>query len=1347
MNIQRKSKFRPFVEARDFARSLNLNSNVEWIEYCKGDSKPSDIPANPRVKFPNEWAGWGDWLGNGKDRVKYRKFEEARAFVKNLDLKKHSEWVLYAKSPNKPKDIPIRPESVYKTNWVSWNDWLGNEKQKVDYLPFEEARDFARGLNLSSSSKWKAWIKTNARPNNIPMSPEKVYKTQWNGWDDWLKTGRKLSRTPYLDFESAREFARSLGLKKYKEWEDYCKSGKKPINIPATPSSTYKTHWIGSADWLGNGMDRNYLSFEDARNFVQNLNLKSTQEWQNYCNSGRKPSNIPSYPRHIYEDWIGISDWLGTGKKVPTKIFANFNDAKNFVADLGLETVEDWLLYVKSGKKPDNIPSSPATHFKLQWNGWKDWLNVTRKYRSFSEARKYVRGLNFTGQKEYRDWCKSAKKVADIPSKPEGIYKSEWISWGDWLGNGNVYSPPVLQFTVARAYVRSLKLKNIDEYIAWTKSDTRESNIPTAPDRKYKNEWISWGDWLGFYSSWTKTALIGFIKSLYPILPHLDPSELYSILRNNNCLNAIEQLGEDSPLKRLINNTLHGDIEGIEQTFAEIEKLDTLVSDEEILADTPISEHEIKEEIIPTELDAEKLPKLSPTQTLDNLDHLENVLGISDEETIEFLINKALGRLWGQVLRSNTPDEEIKSIRAHAGATYSTQVRDRYLEQYSGATSLTIPAGYAFKKNNELIKPNLMQRLVAYRLLTENRIGNWSGTGAGKTLGAILGSRVIDAKLTIIIGLNNTILDEKSGWASEIKNAFPNSNILIKEKRGVVYSEIQPNYLLLNYETFQLNDSLAIVDEIIDKHKVDLIVLDEVHSAKSRNQIESKRRTLINYLLLKTSEANPDLRVLGMSATPIVNSLDEAVSLIEMIKGREYNELDTAPKLSNALAIHEQLVINGIRFVPNYAIELKETPIEIVDNSITSELQSIGKGQVLQIEISLLKSKLTTIIDLCKSGTIIYSIFVDEIFDIIANAVKASGLRVARFNGDDKTGIELFKQGKVDVLIGSSALGTGVDGLQYVCNRLIITSLPWTSAGYEQLLGRIYRQGSKFTEVEVFIPQVTLTNNGDTWSWDKQRLARIKYKKTLADAAVDGTVPEANLASPTLMLTEAKKALNDWVARLESGQVYELSRKELKVPLPPEAITKAIHKYGDFSAMNQRFNSSKSTTMHDRLVTDPEEFYLYHSLYREARETWSEVPYQVIAEQLNKRPDWVIGDFGCGEALLSKSLRNKVYSFDHVAINPSVIACDMTHTGLDAEILDVAVFSLSLMGVNWEDYLKEAFRLLRNGSLLKVSEPASSWAENNYASLKQGIESAGFELLGEPRLSSKFIYIDAIKPL
>ena len=698
-------------------------------------------------------------------------------------------------------------------------------------------------------------------------------------------------------------------------------------------------------------------------------------------------------------------------------------------------------------------------------------------------------------------------------------------------------------------------------------------------------------------------------------------------------------------------------------------------------------------------------------------------------------------------MRSKSPLDEIGSITYHQSSGYSLRVKEEYLEQYRGASELPIPEGYAFNKNGELLHPNLMQRLAAYRVQRDYRIGNWSGTGAGKTLGAILASRVIGAKLTIIIGLNNTILGEDTGWAGDIKNAFPSSNILIKEKKDISFSKVQPNYLLLNYETFQLDNSKSVVDEILENHQVDLIVLDEVHSAKSRDQVESRRRMVINYLLQRAAELNPELRVLGMSATPVLNSLDEAVSLLEMIKGIEYLDLGTSAKLSNALAIHEQLVINGIRYVPNYSMELKEVPIEIVDNAVADDLKKIGKGQIAQVEITLLRSKLSTIISLCKPGTIIFSHYVESIFDELSDAVKAAGFKVARFNGDDKTGIELFKQGKVDILIGSSALGTGVDGLQYVCNRMIIVCLPWTSAGYEQLIGRIYRQGSKFNKVEVFIPQVVLSNNGENWSWDKQRHARIKYKKTLADAAVDGVVPEANLASPNLMLAESKRALDEWLARLESGEIREVPRKTLKVPLPKDAIESGIHRYGDFSLMNQRFNTSKSSTSHERLVKDPEEFYLYHSLYREARQTWSEVPFEVIAEQINKRPDWVVGDFGCGEALLSKSVRNKVYSFDHVAINPSVIACDMSNTGLDGEILDVAVFSLSLMGVNWQDYLKEAFRMLRPGGLLKISEPASGWDKDNFIELKKGIEIAGFQLLGDAKLSSKFVYFDAAKPL
>src|SRR5262245_7281622 len=232
---------------------------------------------------------------------------------------------------------------------------------------------------------------------------------------------------------------------------------------------------------------------------------------------------------------------------------------------------------------------------------------------------------------------------------------------------------------------------------------------------------------------------------------------------------------------------------------------------------------------------------------------------------------------------------------------------------------------------------------------------------------------------------------------------------------------------------------------------------------------------------------------------------------------------------------------------------------------------------------------------------------------MIRERLTRKGFRVAVFNGKDKSGVELFKRREVDILIGSSALGTGVDGLQYVCDRLIIACLPWTSAGYEQLLGRVYRQGSAFHNVEVFIPQVVLRNGADEWSWDRQRLARIHYKKTLADAAVDGIVPEAKLASPGLMLEAAKRALAIWIDRLTNGGPREVLRPILRVPLPPEAVTDGVARFGDFSTMNARINSSRSETTHLRFQKKPDEWFLYHTLYREARSTWP--------EWLKRRPD------------------------------------------------------------------------------------------------------------------------------
>lgn len=115
-------------------------------------------------------------------------------------------------------------------------------------------------------------------------------------------------------FTEAREFVRVLALKNVKEWESYCKSGKKPADIPVNPDRVYD-EWKDYGDWLGTGtvatQDRQYRPFEQARDYARSLGLKNMKEWVQYCKSGNKSDNIPASPHVLYEkDWKNYPDWV-----------------------------------------------------------------------------------------------------------------------------------------------------------------------------------------------------------------------------------------------------------------------------------------------------------------------------------------------------------------------------------------------------------------------------------------------------------------------------------------------------------------------------------------------------------------------------------------------------------------------------------------------------------------------------------------------------------------------------------------------------------------------------------------------------------------------------------------------------------------------------------------------------------------------------------------------------------------------------------------------------------------------------------------------------------------------------
>ncbi|HVY49527.1 MAG TPA: hypothetical protein VHB21_26725, partial [Minicystis sp.] len=255
-------------------------------------------------------------------------------------------------------------------------------------------------------------------------------------------------------------------------------------------------------------------------------------------------------------------------------------------------------------------------------------------------------------------------------------------------------------------------------------------------------------------------------------------------------------------------------------------------------------------------------------------------------------------------------------------------------------------------------------------------------------------------------------------------------------------------------------------------------------------------------------------------------------------------------------------------------------------------------------------------------------------------------------------------------------------------------------------------------------------------------LHRLEYKKSIADAAVDGVVPEGNLRTPA----QAQQDIMRWLERLEDGAVETISRHKIVIPLSgePAEVKRRIAAYGDFTRINNRWYASSSQKTHARLEANAEEWAHYHTLYREARKSWPVIPFEEEIRWLEQRDPLIVGDFGCGEAIIAERVgaKHDIRSFDHVAINPNVIACDIAAVPLDDATLDLAIFCLSLMGANFTDYVREAHRCLRLDGHLHIWEPASYF--DDVDGFCDGLSRVGFEVM-EPRKQGAFMRIRAVK--
>jgi ribosomal RNA-processing protein 8 len=156
-----------------------------------------------------------------------------------------------------------------------------------------------------------------------------------------------------------------------------------------------------------------------------------------------------------------------------------------------------------------------------------------------------------------------------------------------------------------------------------------------------------------------------------------------------------------------------------------------------------------------------------------------------------------------------------------------------------------------------------------------------------------------------------------------------------------------------------------------------------------------------------------------------------------------------------------------------------------------------------------------------------------------------------------------------------------------------------------------------------------------------------------------------------------------------------------------------------FRSINEELYTSVSSSAFEDFQRNPLKFFDYHKGYREqVAAGWPCNPLDHIITWIKstQSSSSIIADMGCGEARLAASISNKVHSFDLVACNETVTACDIANVPLQNASVDIVVFCLSLMGTNINSFLSEANRILKKNGILKIVEVRSRFED------KQGIK-------------------------
>jgi ubiquinone/menaquinone biosynthesis C-methylase UbiE len=175
----------------------------------------------------------------------------------------------------------------------------------------------------------------------------------------------------------------------------------------------------------------------------------------------------------------------------------------------------------------------------------------------------------------------------------------------------------------------------------------------------------------------------------------------------------------------------------------------------------------------------------------------------------------------------------------------------------------------------------------------------------------------------------------------------------------------------------------------------------------------------------------------------------------------------------------------------------------------------------------------------------------------------------------------------------------------------------------------------------------------------------------------------------------------------------------------------------------------KSSTTNNMFDNEPNLWVNYHDARDfsfQGYDNQEEIPINKIIKYLESKSKHKLKilDLGCGRNIISQHFKeNKkmlIIGYDYISYNGS-IKCDISNLPDEDESIKICIYSQSLMGFNWKEYLNEGNRVLEYNGEMIISE-----SRERYEVIKNYLEELNMKIIiDEYNETNRWFIIHAIK--